>query len=128
MLKTCISAALLCGVASGLRAQTVEVPSGLEMSLFDVVLEEDTGTARFRFLAPAIGQSDQIAFSDVAVDFQYLCDELVIPGLVANGWTAQDIVISMSAAEVPFGTVTADVTQFFQPFRIEDDTCIWEDF
>lgn len=122
------SAALLSGFASAAVAQALDVPSGLEVALFDVILEEDPPVARFRFLVPAIGQSDQVTFSEVAVDFQYLCDELVIPGLAANGWAAQDIVISMSAQEVPFGTVTEDVTQFFQPFRIEEDTCIWEDF
>ena len=109
-------------------AQDVTTPSGLAVSLYDVILEEPTQTARFRFRVPAIGGEDPVTFSDVLPDFQYLCDVLAIPGLVANGWAAKDIVISMSAEEVEFGTVTAEVTQFFQPFRVEEDTCIWEDF
>lgn len=109
-------------------AQEVSVPSGHAMALYDVILEDDTQTARFRFHVPAIGGPDPLTFSDVVADFQYLCDTLVIPGLAANGWAAKDIVISMSAEQVDFGQITAEVAQFFQPFRVENDTCIWEDF
>lgn len=122
------SAVIVTLLASPSLAQEVAVPSGLDVSLFDVILEEEAQTARFRFLVPAIGSENGVAFADVAPDFEYLCNELALPGLSANDWAAKDIVISMSAAEIPFGTVTADVTQFFQPFRVENDTCIWEDF
>ena len=128
MFQSACGAALLCCLVTHAAAQTIDVPSGLEVSLIEVILEENPPTARFRFLVPAIGQSDAVAFSDVAADFQYLCDSLVIPGLAANDLGTQDIVISMSAENVPFGTVTAEVTQFFQPFSVQDDTCIWEDF
>jgi len=121
-----IAALMLIGTAAS--AQDVTVPSGHAMSLFDVILEEPTQTARFRFLVPAIAADDAPSFSDLAPDFQYLCDTLVIPGLAANGWSAKDIVISMSSRELEFGTLTAEITQFFQPFRVQDDTCIWEDF
>ncbi|MEL6571555.1 MAG: DUF6497 family protein [Pseudomonadota bacterium] len=119
-------AVAVCLCATPSLAQDVSVPSGLDMSLFDVILEEDDQTARFRFLVPAVG--GDVTFADVIPDFEYLCNELAIPGLAANGWAATDIVISMSEAEIPFGTVTSEVTQFFQPFRVENDTCIWEDF
>ena len=109
-------------------AQEVTVPSGLDVRLYDVILEEPTQTARFRFHVPAIGAADPVTFSDVVPDLQYLCDALAIPGLAANGWAAKDIVISMSAEPVEFGAITAEVAQFFQPFRVENDTCIWEDF
>ena len=123
MVRFAVAACLL---ATPSLAQEVSVPSGLDVSLFDVILEEDAQTARFRFLVPAVG--GDVAFADVVADFEYLCNALAIPGLAANGWAAKDIVISMSEAEIPFGTVTSEVTQFFQPFRVENDTCIWEDF
>ena len=122
------SMALLVGLATEVDAQSVDVPSGLDVTLYDVILDEAPEVARFRFLVPAIGRDDAVSFSDVAIDFQFLCDALVIPGLAANGWETKEVVISMSAAEVPFGEVTEDVTQFFQPFSIAGDTCIWEDF
>ena len=123
MVRLAVAACLL---ATPSWAQEVSVPSGIAVSLFDVILEEQAQTARFRFLVPAVG--GDVAYADVLDDFDYLCNELAIPGLAANGWDATDIVISMSEAEIPFGTVTADVTQFFQPFRVENDTCIWKDF
>lgn len=125
MFRTAVLAILL---ASPLWGQEVSVPSGMDVSLFDVILEEDAQTARFRFLVPAIGGVEAVAFADVVPDLEFLCNELAVPGLAANGWAVKDIVISMSEAEIPFGTVTAEVTQFFQPFRVENDTCIWEDF
>jgi len=38
------------------------------------------------------------------------------------------VVISFSAAEVPFGEAAPEVTQFFEAYRVEDGTCIWEAF
>ena len=125
MFRSDVAAVLL---ASPSAAQDVTVPSGLDVSLIDVILENETQTARFRFLVPAIGGADPVDYAAVVPDFEHLCNALAIPGLAANGWAAKDIVISLSEAEVPFGTVTDDVIQYFQPFRVENDTCIWEDF
>ncbi len=109
-------------------AQDIAVPSGHDVSVIDVILEEPTQTARFRFLMPAIGATDPVAYADVLSDFEYLCNAMAIPGLAAHDWAAKDIVISLASETLPFGTVTDTVTQYFQPFRVENDTCIWEDF
>jgi len=114
--------------AAPVFAQEVSVPSGLDVRLFDVILEEDAPLARFRFVAPAIGGATPVGFTEMADDLQYLCEALVIPGLAANGWTAQEVVISLSEKELPFGTVSAEIAQYFQPFSVQDDTCIWEEF
>ena len=37
------------------------------------------------------------------------------------------IVISVSAAQVPFG-ITTDVAQYFQLYRFQDGMCIWDAF
>lgn len=108
-------------------AQDVSVPSGIAMTLYDVIIEKDA--ARFRFLAPAIDPAGAgLTFTQVADDLQYLCDALVMPALAHNGWAAVDVVISLSAQEVVFGETAPDVMQFFQPFSIQGDACIWEDF
>ena len=83
--------------AGALQAQDVTVPSGLDVSLFDVILEDPTQTARFRFLVPAIGGPDAVPYADITPDLQFLCDDVAIPGLAANGWDAKDIIISLSA-------------------------------
>ena len=116
-----------CLLAGPVLAQDVAVPSGITVGLFDVILEQSTPTARFRFLAPEI-QKDTVDFATVADDFQYLCDNVVRPALAQNDWTEGDIVISYSAAELPFGEIAPDVTQFFQPFRLTEDGCQWEDY
>lgn len=119
-----LGAFLLAGPA---LAQDVAVPSGISVGLFDVILEQEIPTARFRFLAPQI-QEDSFDFAAVADDFQYLCDNVVRPALAKNDWTEGDIVISYSAAELPFGEIAPDIRQFFQPFRLTADGCQWEDY
>ena len=109
-------------------AQQVNVPSGIEVTLYDVILERDTKIARFRFRAPAIGGEDAVAFADALSDIQFLCDDVVLPGLAKNGWTDGEVVISLSAENVDFGVATPDVVQYFQPFSIQAGACIWEDF
>ena len=114
--------------ASDVGAQQVAVPSGLEIELYDVILEPDTNIARFRFRVPAIGGDSGVTFAEALPDIQYLCDDVVIPGLAQNGWTDGEIVISLSDKEVAFGVASPDVVQYFQPFSIQAGACMWEDF
>jgi hypothetical protein len=110
-------------------AQEITTPSGQSVSLFDVVLEPDEDTARFRFLAPAIGPAEGgRPFEEVQVDFPWLCDLVALPALATNDWQVGHVVISMSEREVAFGTTDPDVVQFFEGFRIESGACILEIF
>ncbi len=115
---------ILAGPALG---QDVSVPSGMDVTLFDVIVEAEPPTARFRFVAPDIGP-DGVQFVDVVDDFQHICDTLIRPALLENGWESGDIVVSLSASEVPFGATVPDVAQYFQPFSLQKDACVWEDF
>ncbi len=81
---------------------------------------------RFRFLTPDIGTT--FDYMDVAADFQMVCDDQVIPVLDANALAPSQIVLSMSAVDIPFGEDHPDVLQFFEIFRPENGTCIWEEF
>ncbi len=110
----------------GLAAKGIEVPSGQPVSFIEFISEEATGTVRFRFLTPEIGTSFQ--YADVAGDFQVVCDELVMPALVEAALEPSQIVLSMSAVDIPFGEDNPDVLQFFEIFSLENDTCIWEEF
>ena len=112
-----------------MAAQQIAVPSGLDIALYDVILESDTQIARFRFVVPAIAATGgQKGFADVIDDLQYVCDRVIVPALRGNGWQSGDVVMSVSDRPVDFGVYDPDVTQFFQPFRMEADACIWEDF
>ena len=128
MMKRCFAAIALVLSASMGFAQQVSVPSGLDIALYDVILEPANQTARFRFLAPQIGIENGATFTDVVPDLQYLCDKIVVPGLAENGWTDGDVVISLSASEVEFGVASPEVVQYFQPFSIQAGACMWEDF
>jgi len=103
------------------------VPSQLKVTLFDTIREFSGPTMRYRFLVPEIDKGDGrvTRFADVAEDFQFLCDIVLLPQL---GWSQGDIVISYSSQEVKFGEDAPDVVQFFQPFSIQNGRCMWEDF
>ncbi|MFT5649031.1 MAG: hypothetical protein ACI93B_000123 [Yoonia sp.] len=115
-----IIAVLLAGPAAAFE---VTVPSGHELLLFDVIMEPPMG--RFRFLLPAI--ADGVPFSDLVDDFDYLCAQVAQPALAQSDVGVTEVVISVSATEVPFGTAT-DVVQYFQPYRLKDGVCIWDAF
>jgi len=67
-------------------------------------------------------------YADVVDDFQVVCDSQVMPVLDANALKPRQIVLSMSAVDIPFGEVNPDVLQFFEIFRPENGICIWEEF
>lgn len=124
MIRHFIALSLLTGPAF---AQEITAPSGLTLKLYDVILEDDVPLARFRFEVPEIA-GNALAFTEVADDLQALCDDTLLPGLVQSGWTDGQIILQLSAQQIAFGVTAPEVTQYFQPFTISGDTCIWEDF
>lgn len=107
-------------------AQGISVPSGQSLEFLEFISEQEGDIVRFRFLAPQIG--NELTYMDVRGDFQVVCDEQVIPVLEINGITPSQIVLSMSAVDIPFGEGNSDVLQFFEIFRPENGLCIWEEF
>jgi len=116
----------LCVPAVLVAQQPLVVPSGQPLSFLEFIAEDDAQVVRFRFVAPQIGET--FGFEDVMQDFQVICDEQVMPVLDANGLAPRQIILSMSAADVPFGELAPDVLQFFELFRPENGICIWEEF
>ena len=116
--------------ASVLAAETIvdniPVPSGQALSFIEFISEAEGETVRFRFLTPDIGTA--FDYIDVAADFQMVCDDLVLPVLDANALAPRQIVLSMSVVDIPFGEDHLDVLQFFEIFKPENGTCIWEEF
>ena len=125
--KSALWAAATCLFATcAVSAQDIAVPSGQPLSFLEFISEQDGLLVRFRFLTPQIG--DGFDYLTVFPDFQALCDEQVVPVLDQNGLTPAQIVLSMSAQDIPFGEDNPDVLQFFEIFRPENGTCIWEEF
>lgn len=127
--KRGISAALAVLLAGQVGAQDIAAPSGITMRLYDVRLEQDPPIARFRLVSPAVDPAGEgRTFGDLVDDLQHVCDHVVVPSLAANNWTGTSVVISVSNVETEFGIYDDGVTQFFQPYQIADNTCMWEDF
>jgi hypothetical protein len=120
---------LLAGTASA--QQALVVPSGQEITLGEVLIDDSQGDTwvRFRFVAPSIGTDKaDTAQAAAALDMDYLCEYLALPYLAEYALTATRVVISLSDREVPFGVTNPDATQYFEAYRPENTTCIWEAF
>lgn len=110
---------------------SVSVPSGQAITLQDVIWNvpgTDGLATRFRFLAPGIAAGGGVDFDSASADMQALCDGFALPRVVSNNPPPTQIIISLSAAPVPFGEAAPDVAQFFESYRIEDGSCRWEMF
>ncbi|WP_151720363.1 DUF6497 family protein [Gemmobacter serpentinus] len=110
-------------------AAPIAVPSGQAVVLQNVIRSEDGAVGpvlRFRFVAPQIAEG--VDFDTASADMLALCQSFALPRLTALGATPRQVVISLSAMPTPFGEVTPDVTQYFEAYRIENGTCIWEMF
>ena len=119
----------------------VAVPSGQRVLLTEVLLDDSAGAlwARFRFMAPDITRSDAVqaggaadaeamTFERSAADMDHLCESLALEYLRQHDLAAAIVVISLSDRPVTFGTQDPKATQFFEAYRPDGDTCIWEAF
>jgi hypothetical protein len=127
-LSLCLAVLLAPGVLpASASAQDMPVPSGVPIRFVEVLLEPETGFARFRFLAPNLGTAG--AERDVVSgDFAWLCERIALPALQDAGWSPQQIVISIADRDVPFGQTDPDAIQYFDGFSVSGDTCQWEPF
>ncbi|MGV8952619.1 MAG: DUF6497 family protein [Cypionkella sp.] len=114
------------------KSDIVAVPSGQLVTFLDVVMNApgpDGLTARFRFVAPAIAQDGGTVDFDVAsVDMLHLCQNFALPRIASTGPQPSQIIITLSDRAVVFGEPSPDATQFFEAYRLENGTCIWEAF
>jgi Family of unknown function (DUF6497) len=110
------------------REGAVPVPSGREVLPVDVITNApgtEGAAARFRFVVPDLGEDDLEAS---AADMQALCDGHALPLTVGMVPSPRQIIITLMATEVPFGTPSPDVVQFFETYGIEDGACMVEQF
>jgi hypothetical protein len=119
-----LAAAVLLAAQS---AFALDLPSGLNVKVQEVLVDEITGAQwlRFRFLAPELAN---YAPGDLQGDFAQLCNILAAPYAAKHGLSPHMVVISFADAKVPFGETMPEVTQYFELFRLDGDACIWEGF
>lgn len=124
---------LVVGTAGAVRAEgELTLPSGQEVTFVEMI-HDAAGPAgltyRFRFLAPAIARSGGTVDAEAALaDMAYLCETYALPRLANTGPQPEQVVISLADRAVDFGATDPDATQFFEAFRPDDDTCLWEGF
>jgi hypothetical protein len=88
---------------------------------------QSSGVARFRLVVPGLG-GEGAAFEDVAADFLWVCEQVALPSLAANGWAASEVNVSLGDREVAFGATDPEAVQFFEGFRIEGGACVPQAF
>ena len=110
----------------------IPVPSGQPVTLQDVIWNEMGPhglTMRFRFVAPEIAKAGGgVDFESAVADMQALCEGFALPRIADLGPQPAQIVISLSDRPVPFGEAAPEVTQFFEAFSVDGNTCNWEMF
>lgn len=117
---------ILISLASPVSA--FDLPSGQPLEFQESFYErQDDGAlwARFRFIMPSIGE--EVGYAQVADDFMTLCESYVLPALQGQDMPDQ-IVVSLADRATEFGKASPEATQFFEAFRPEGASCIWEQF
>ena len=107
------------------QPQRLVVPSGQPVHLHEVIEDDVPGHLRFRFIAPELAQRGFEAAED---DIAHLCGTFALPWIEASEAVVELVVISLSERAIPFGESDPDTVQFFEGYRIEDGSCIWEQF
>jgi len=124
-------AAFLTGAVMAAPVCAAGVPSGQSITLHEVLVDNVSGEEwlRFRFIAPAIArEGGEISFDQAGEDMAHLCQSVTLPYLDEFALSPDLIVISLADQETEFGAINPDATQFFEAFRVENETCIWEAF
>lgn len=121
---------VLCAAATTVWGQEgpPTVPSGVALSRLEVLEETQPDGSlwlRLRYVAPGITRDQR---ADIHDDFEALCIADALTYEPVTRVPAAQAVISIAAAPVEFGTTAPDIPQFFEAFRLENGTCIWEEF
>lgn len=130
--RTIFVAALgaLCAAATTVRGQegSPSVPSGLVLTLQEILEDAQPDGSlwlRLRYVAPGITRAARAGMDG---DFDTLCETQALRYTPTTGAAAAEAVISIASAPVEFGANAPDVVQFFEVYRLQDDTCIWEGY
>ena len=110
-------------------ALAIDVPSGQPVELQEVLVDDVGGQTwlRFRFVAPEIARDGGSIDNEAAApDMMHLCVSVALPYITQYDLDGQIIVVSLADRVTEFGVPDPDATQFFEAFRADGDTCIWE--
>ena len=123
---------LLLLAATPAYAQSIPVPSGQPVELVERI-EDPHGpmglTLRYRLLSPAISRDGgSVDLETALADIDAICSDYVQIDVQSLDIAPAQIVIALMDRPVPFRQAAPEATQYFEAYRIEDGTCIWEGF
>ncbi len=113
------------------QVAAADVPSGQEVTLHEVLIDEQEAVTwlRFRFLAPQIaGGEGQVTYEVAGQDMLHLCEAVALPYMDEYRLSGDKVVISFMDQITEFGQADPDVTQYFESFRPENGVCMWDEF
>ena len=113
-------------------AEAIPVPSGQPVEFIEKIVDADGPaglTWRYRLVAPDIardtgGTSQTVASGDIDA----ICSDFARFEAEQAAQSPAQIIITLMDQFVPFGEPAPHVTQYFEAYRIEDGTCVWEGF
>ncbi len=127
-----ISLVLAVLTATTAQGQVLDLPSGTQAALHEVLVDtvDDENWVRFRFVAPVIDRTTELApsYADLEGDFPHICTDFVLGYVTDFALVADKIAISLADRVVEFGASDPDATQYFEVFRLENADCVWEGF
>ena len=117
---------------AALAQEAIAVPSGQPVTLQDVIWNApgpEGLTVRFRFVAPDIAlQGGDVDFETASADMLFLCETYALPRIAVPGPAFEQIVISLADRPLDFGSTEPEATQYFEAYRPEGNSCIWDAF
>lgn len=114
------------------EGEVITLPSGQAVTLKEAIwnVPGPVGlVTRFRFLAPQIDpKTGNVDPETAATDMAWICQNFALDRVVQAGALPVQIIVSLSDRDLPFGETAPEATQFFEAFRVENGSCIWEVF
>lgn len=122
---------LLAGLAlAGCREETMQLPSGLAAEFAGSLVEAQPDGERWlilQVLAPGL-EDRRVSAAESAADTAALCGSWGVREAAQSAEMPDQIVVQMMSEPVERGEAAPEVTQIFAGYRLQNGTCIWEDF
>ena len=110
---------------------SIRLPSGLVVNRQEVRLEpvgavtHGVTTVRLRYVSTQL-EEKAFPFERIEGDFAKLCSSFGLKIRSQSAPQAEQVIISIASRPTAFGETAPNVVQYFDAFRVEQDTCVWD--
>lgn len=111
---------------------SIALPSGLVVREHEIRMEPVgapaalVGTLRLRYVASQLGDAQGFGFDRIEGDFAHLCSSFGLKMRRISAPKLEQVIISIASEPVAFGESAPEIVQYFDSFRVDSGTCIWE--